>query len=328
MAIAAALVLLTMSSARLAVTRSSSQFTAVGQNTNDSFTSDALDPPTSLAAVGGSNVSLSWTPTVDTYATGHNIYRATSSGGPYTLIAQVTPRATAVWVDGPSTGTYYYRASAYYLTWESAYSNQVSAAVVTSPTFDSSSSTSGTATTQSWTHTVGSGNNRILIVTTGSQNVNANTVTFNGVALTLIGRQIDGGGATRISMWYLLSPATGAGTIQVTYASGSDAKVMGASSWSNVNQASPIGTFGSQSGSSGTTASVAVTSATNEIVVDAVSYEGLGSLTASAPQVERWNVGLIDVVGGHSSKAGASSVTMSWTIPSSPWAIGAVSLKS
>ena len=51
---------------------------ATGSSGN-ALAADTLDPPTALAAVpSGSDVSLSWTATVDTYATGYRIYRSQS----------------------------------------------------------------------------------------------------------------------------------------------------------------------------------------------------------------------------------------------------------
>ena len=301
-------------------------FSATAQSTNDTLTTDTLSPPTSLVAIGGTTVTLDWTATTDTYATGHRVFRATASGGPYVQIAEISPNTTTTYVDNPPSGTYYYRARAYFANWESADSNEVSATVSTAPTFDASSSRSGTGTTQSWSHTIGSGSNRVLIVTTSSVNEQANSVTFNGAALTLVGRQVDADNASRISIWYRVNPATGPGTIQVTFAGSAEGKTMGASSWSGVHQSVPVGAFASASGTSGTP-SVTVASAVGEVVVDAVSNEGGGSITVHPSQVERWNATLLDVSGGHSSEAGATSVTMSWTMPSAYWAIGAVPLK-
>src|SRR5205807_3279812 len=77
---------------------------AVGSNT---FTTDTLNAPTGLTAIGGAAVALTWTATSDTYASGHRIFRASTTGGPYTQIAQVTPRTTVNYTDTPSGGTYY-----------------------------------------------------------------------------------------------------------------------------------------------------------------------------------------------------------------------------
>ena len=99
---------------------------SVGGNT---FTNDTLNPPAGLTASGGASITLDWTATVDTYAAGHRVYRATASGGPYSQIAEVTPRTTVTYNDAPAAGTYYYVVRAYYQSWESADSSEASATV-------------------------------------------------------------------------------------------------------------------------------------------------------------------------------------------------------
>ena len=99
---------------------------SVGGN---AFSSDTLNAPTGLGATGGATVALSWTATTDTYAAGHRVYRGTASAGPYSPIADVTPRTTVTYNDTPAAGTYYYVVRAYYQSWESANSNEVSATV-------------------------------------------------------------------------------------------------------------------------------------------------------------------------------------------------------
>jgi hypothetical protein len=98
--------------------------------TND-FASDTLNPPTGLTATGGASASLNWTATADTYASGHRVLRGTATGGPYTQIAEVTPRTTTTYIDSPAAGTYYYVARAFYQSWESINSNEASALVGT-----------------------------------------------------------------------------------------------------------------------------------------------------------------------------------------------------
>jgi hypothetical protein len=97
---------------------------AVGSN---DFNADTLDPPTGLTATGGASITLNWTATPDTYAGGHRVLRGTTTGGPYTQIAEVTPRTTVTYNDAPAAGTYYYVVRAYYQSWESANSNEASA---------------------------------------------------------------------------------------------------------------------------------------------------------------------------------------------------------
>jgi hypothetical protein len=95
-----------------------------------SVATDTLDPPTSLVASGGARATLSWTPTVDAYATGYAVLRTTTSGGSYTQVATATPATTSTFADTPSVdGTYYYVLRSYIQNWTSVPTNQVSATV-------------------------------------------------------------------------------------------------------------------------------------------------------------------------------------------------------
>ncbi len=118
--------ILVMGSAWVPV-HSRAQFTASPDNSGNTLTTDALDPPTGLTATSGATITLDWTATPDTYASGHRVLRSATSGGPYSQIAEVTPRTTTTYVDSPADGTYYYVVRAFYLSWESANSNEDSA---------------------------------------------------------------------------------------------------------------------------------------------------------------------------------------------------------
>jgi hypothetical protein len=95
----------------------------------NSFNTDALDPPPGLTATGGVSASLQWTATPDAYASGYRIYRSDSSGGPYTLVGQVTPRSATSYTDAPPPGVHFYVVRAFYQGWESADSSEVSVTV-------------------------------------------------------------------------------------------------------------------------------------------------------------------------------------------------------
>ena len=97
--------------------------------TPNDFASDTLDSATSLGATGGTSVDLTWTATVDTYASGHRVLRGTASGGPYSQFAEVTPRTTTTYTDSPADGTYYYVLRSFFQSWESVNSNEASATV-------------------------------------------------------------------------------------------------------------------------------------------------------------------------------------------------------
>lgn len=66
-------------------------------------TTSSLAAPTALTATAGCNgllpkVTLGWTATATTYATGYDVYRAVGAG-PSTLLASVSPRTTVSYVD-------------------------------------------------------------------------------------------------------------------------------------------------------------------------------------------------------------------------------------
>jgi hypothetical protein len=99
---------------------------SVGANT---LSTSSMAAPTALSATGGvSNIVLNWTATTTAYATGTLVLRSTTSGGPYSQIAQVTPRTTTTYTDTPAAGTYYYVLQSYFQNWTSANSSQASAA--------------------------------------------------------------------------------------------------------------------------------------------------------------------------------------------------------
>lgn len=94
-------------------------------NSAEVFTIEATDitSPASLTASGrDSNIGLSWGAVAE--ATSYNIYRALTSGGPYTQIA--TGVAKTTYIDAAVTnGTaYYYVITAFSSSGESEYSNE------------------------------------------------------------------------------------------------------------------------------------------------------------------------------------------------------------
>lgn len=90
---------------------------------------DTLAPPTALAAVGGANVTLTWTPSLDLYATGYDVYRSASTGGPYGFVTAVTPGTAASATDAPPSGTWYYVLQTAYLGWTSVDSQEANVTV-------------------------------------------------------------------------------------------------------------------------------------------------------------------------------------------------------
>jgi hypothetical protein len=112
-----------------ATAAASAYFVPASVSSAASVSTATLAAPTGLSATGGARITLNWTATSSTYATGTRVYRGTATGGPYSQIAQVSPRTTTTYVDSPpGPGTYYYVVAAYYQQWTSAQTAQVSAA--------------------------------------------------------------------------------------------------------------------------------------------------------------------------------------------------------
>jgi hypothetical protein len=98
--------------------------------TSASIATDTLDPPTALAAVGGASTSLTWTPTVDLYATGYEVLRSATSGSGFAVISSITPMTASAASDLPASGTWFYVLRSYVGSWTSVETAEVSAVVV------------------------------------------------------------------------------------------------------------------------------------------------------------------------------------------------------
>jgi hypothetical protein len=167
-------------------------------------------------------------------------------------------------------------------------------------------------------------------------NTGSNPVpSFNGAALTQHGSWVANGSNCRVGLFYRVNADIG--TYNITFAtwSGNKLMVVARSSWSGVDGTTPLGTSATATGD-GTAPSVNVSSATGEVVVDAIVFRDLTSsptLTVGSGQTEiaaNASSGGTSLGARHgfSQEAGASSVTMSWSISDSrDWALLAAALK-
>jgi hypothetical protein len=131
-----ALVLLALVSAALLMFNmtTGATFTAPTTNPSNQLATATLAAPTGVSATvqaNGGTVRVAWTATSSAWASGHRIYRATASGGPYTLVQQVAGLATVAFDDTPGVGIFYYVVRGYYnangANWESTSSALASA---------------------------------------------------------------------------------------------------------------------------------------------------------------------------------------------------------
>jgi hypothetical protein len=87
-------------------------------------------PPTGLAAsIGGSTVTLTWTPTTSSGATRYDVLRSGTSGSGYAVIGTVSPISVTTTTDGPGIGAWYYVLRSVLSGWTSGLSNEALAAL-------------------------------------------------------------------------------------------------------------------------------------------------------------------------------------------------------
>ena len=104
----------------------------------------------------------------------------------------------------------------------------------------SNSGTQGTTMTR--TITIGTGSNRALFVCLNTDpNIAVSHIKLDGVAFTEISGTVRTG-VGRNSIWYLMSPASGAGTITITWGASAGYVGMSAISFTGVDQTTPVNT--------------------------------------------------------------------------------------
>jgi hypothetical protein len=157
-------------------------------------------------------------------------------------------------------------------------------------------------------------------------------VTYGGVPLSLVGTGSEGGtGWLKVWIYRLVNPTSGTANVVVSFSTApAYGGVVGVATFTGVHQTTPLGTFATATGA-GTPASVAVSSATGELVFDTLAVNDGGSKqpAVGGGQTQRWNVFPTSgsVWGAGSTEPGAATVTMSWTNTPDTWVIGAVPIR-
>ncbi|MFN0180229.1 MAG: hypothetical protein ACKVZ0_15625 [Gemmatimonadales bacterium] len=211
-------------------------------------------------------------------------------------------------------------------------------AVTAPPAVDRSSSATASKNSLSWSHTVGSGTNRLLVVSAsirGAKNI-GQSVTYQGRALTKLSVRNNHDDAVRIEQWYLIAPPSGTGTVTITL-SGSAKLVGGAVSVTGADQVNPF--YGVVSNGSTDTGildpTVTTAGQAADLVISAVATEGTAgtSLKPKAGQALAWTryygTSGGDVAGGASVRGGSAGLVMGWTKgDKARWAIAAAVIKA
>lgn len=153
--------------------------------------------------------------------------------------------------------------------------------------------------------------------------VSPTSVTFNGSSLTKIAEVSHSSNSHKLSRWRLNGAASGTHNVVLTWPSAGAISYITVRSFSGVNATTPEGTSVTNTGTS-TAPTCTASSASGEMVVDAVVIDfnpvGHTSVTIGSGQTQdskgnsNHGVSTLNATGATSHAAGASSVTMSWTV--------------
>jgi hypothetical protein len=159
------------------------------------------------------------------------------------------------------------------------------------------------------------------------------------ITANLIGTELNSGNCA-VSMYYLMNPPEGTSTVRVTQ-SASTRFIGSATSFFNVDQSTPFGTFASNTGTSNPFPNPGVTVATADgqvvVAVFAKTHSYGATKGVANHQAERWNRATADatpsnnIMGAGALATGSGpTVGVSWQLDdatSQSWAIGGVAIK-
>jgi hypothetical protein len=296
-------------------------------------------PPTGLAATAStsSEIDLSWSaPGNDggSPITGYQIERSQDNGNTWSTVASNTGSVSTTYRDtGLSSGTSYtYRVSAINSAGTSLPSNTTSASTSVIPTgivLNNVQSTSGAASNQITlaNFNAGAGNNGLLVVGVSADSSDVGSITFNGISLL---RKAGSFVNNDAEFWYLKNPV-GTGDIVVTM-NGPTSAIVGAYSFSGVNQTSPLPTSGTKHNTTPNSPNITITTKfANDWVLDLPSIYG-GSTLGSPACTQGWDVNVPSVITGASSYTMVQTpgaVTCDWTASSGDfWDDAAVEIQA
>ena len=298
-------------------------------------------PPTGLTATGALlKINLNWNaPSNDggSPITGYMIEKSTDNGNTWSTLVANTGSTGTTYSDSNVLPlvTYMYRVSAINDMGSSSPSNIASATTTSSSTngitLNNVQSTYGAVSSSNQitlgNFDSGSGNNKLLVVGISADNSDVNSITFNGISMT---RKAGSFYNNDAEFWYLKNPS-GTGDIVVTM-NGQTSAVVGAYSFSGVNQTTPLPTSTTKHNTTPNSPNITITTKfANDWVLDLPSIYG-GSTLGSPTCAQQWDANVPDSITGASSSKivpTPSAVTCKWTASSGDlWDDAAIEIKA
>lgn len=169
----------------------------------------------------------------------------------------------------------------------------------------------------SFAHTT-AGSDKILVVGVHvrSATVTISSVTHNGNALTLVPASNVVANAQTLALYYMVAPDV-SGNVVVTLSSGTNVIAI-ANSYTGVDQSTPLGTAQTDSKLSGSTTSITLSSASDEMCVDIFGNRNADTPAITGGQTARGTVNSNNQINASASEeVGSASTVMSWSIATS-----------
>ncbi len=172
---------------------------------------------------------------------------------------------------------------------------------------------SGGSSTVSTAISSGAGSNRLLLGLTRPWSNSVTSGSYNGAALTSAGT------FGSLKMWKKVAPTTGSNTVSFTTSSTYTQVSVSIATFSGVDQATPLGTASSASGSSATAATASITCPSGGAIY-AGEYTGY-AVAAFTPTIASGTLAGAGQTLGQTMAGGyrTTTGTISWSIRSAPW---------
>jgi uncharacterized repeat protein (TIGR01451 family) len=210
--------------------------------------------------------------------------------------------------------------------------------------FDAASSNFATGgSTITVSHTTGAGANRLMLVgvstrnrfiTTGLPGDDVLAVTYDGEPLTFVGSEFSNTDAVTY-IFMFIDPPSGTFDLEVNFTSGlggSNAGIVGVTTYSNVDLANPIGTYTATPGNSATPSLTIPSTTTSQTVFNVLTVTDNATITLNSGQTQRWLFdgslsGNRPTAGGYTRAGLAGSTTLNYTLSNSRrWSLSGVAI--